>query len=129
MRHAGYCRKSKGELISDILLCTPSHGRRKVGRPARTYIPQLCADTGCNLEDIPVAMDDRDGEQEGQGNPCWHSCDTMRWIYAHTYIHTCVCAPIPVCVCVCVCIYMCVCAPTLTRTYIHTHIYICGKMS
>ena len=27
-----------GKLISDILLGTPSHGRAKVGRPARTYI-------------------------------------------------------------------------------------------
>ena len=24
-------------------------------------IRQLCADTGCNLEDLPGAMDDRDG--------------------------------------------------------------------
>ena len=34
------------------------------GRPARTYIQQLCADTGCNLEDLPEAMDDREGWQE-----------------------------------------------------------------
>ena len=25
--------------------------------PARTYIQQLCADTGCSLEDLPEAMD------------------------------------------------------------------------
>ena len=37
------------------------HARAKAGRLARTYIQQLCADTGYNLEDIPGAMDDRDG--------------------------------------------------------------------
>ena len=60
-RHAGHCWRSKDELISDILLWTPSHGRAKAGRPARTYIQQLCADTGCRLGDLPGAMDDCDG--------------------------------------------------------------------
>ena len=52
------------ELISDILLWTPPHRRAKVGRPARTYIQQLCGDTGCSLENLPGAMDDRDGWRE-----------------------------------------------------------------
>ena len=43
-RHAGHCWRSKDELVSDILLWTPAHGRTKAGRPARTYIQQLCAD-------------------------------------------------------------------------------------
>ena len=43
-RHAGYCWRSRDELISDVLLWTPSHGRAKSGRPARTYIQQLCGD-------------------------------------------------------------------------------------
>ena len=33
----------------------------KAGRTSKFYIQQLCADTGCSLEDIPGAMDDRDG--------------------------------------------------------------------
>ena len=37
-RHAGHCLKSRDELISDVLLWTPSYGRAKAGRPARTYI-------------------------------------------------------------------------------------------
>ena len=45
-RHAGYCWRSRDELISDVLLWTLSHGRAKAGRPARTYIQQLCADLG-----------------------------------------------------------------------------------
>ena len=40
-RHAGHCWRSRDELISDVLLCTPTHGRAKAGRPARTYIQQL----------------------------------------------------------------------------------------
>ena len=31
------------------------------GDAGRTYIQQLCADTGCSLEDLPGAMNDRDG--------------------------------------------------------------------
>ena len=45
-RHAGHCWRSKVKLISNILQWTPSHGRAKAGRPARTYIQQLCANTG-----------------------------------------------------------------------------------
>ena len=63
-RHAGHCWKSKDELKSDILLWTLSHGRAKAGRSARTYIQQFCTDTGYSLEDIPGAMNDRDGRRE-----------------------------------------------------------------
>ena len=62
IRHAGHCWKSKDEHI--ILLWTPSHGRVKVGRQARTYIQQVCADTGYILEDLPGAIDVRDGWRE-----------------------------------------------------------------
>ena len=63
-RHAGYCRRSRDELISEVLLWTPSRGRAKAGRPARTYMQQLCVDTGCSPEDLPEAMNDREGWQE-----------------------------------------------------------------
>ena len=59
-RHAGHCWRSRDELIRDVLLWTPSHGRAKTGRPARTYIQQLCEDTGCCPEDLPRAMNDRE---------------------------------------------------------------------
>ena len=59
-RHAGPCWRSRDELISDILLWTPSHGRAKAGWPAWTYIQQLYANMGCSPEDIPEAMDDRE---------------------------------------------------------------------
>ena len=59
-RHAGHCWRSRNDLISDVLLWTPSYGRAKAGRPARTYIQQLCVDTGCSPEDLPEAMNDRE---------------------------------------------------------------------
>ena len=62
--HAGHCWRSKDELISDVLLWTPTHGCASVGRPARTYIQQLCEDTGCNPEDLPEAMSDREKWRE-----------------------------------------------------------------
>ena len=55
-RHAGHWCRSK-----DILLWIPSHG---VVRPARTYQHQICTDTGCSLEDLPEAMNDRDRWRE-----------------------------------------------------------------
>ena len=63
-RHAGHCRRSKDELISYVLLWTPTYGRANAGRPARTYIRQLCADTGCSPEDRPEAMNDREKWRE-----------------------------------------------------------------
>ena len=63
-RHAGHCWRSGDELISDVLLWTPTHGRAKAGRPARTYIQQLCEDTGCCPEDLPRAMNDREEWRE-----------------------------------------------------------------
>ena len=58
-RHAGHCRRSRDKLISDVLQWTPTYGRAKAGRPARTYIQQLCEDTGCSPEDLPEATNDR----------------------------------------------------------------------
>ena len=59
-RHAGHCWRSKDELIRDLILWTPSHGRKRAAWQARTYIQQLCADTGWSLEDPPGAVDDRE---------------------------------------------------------------------
>ena len=57
-RHARHCWRSRDDLISDVLLWTPTYGRAKAGRPAQTYIQQLSEDTGCTLEDLPEAMND-----------------------------------------------------------------------
>ena len=49
-RQAGHGWRSRDELIIDVQLWTPSHGRAKAGRPAPSYTQQLCAD-----EDLPEA--------------------------------------------------------------------------
>ena len=63
-RPAGHFRRSRDELISDVLQWTPTYGRAKAGRPARIYIQQLCVDTGCSPEDLPEAMSDREKWRE-----------------------------------------------------------------
>ena len=70
-RHMRHCWRSKDKLISDVLW-TPTHGRASVSQPERTYLHQLCVDTGCSLEDLLGAMDDRNRwrERESQGNLC-----------------------------------------------------------
>ena len=40
----------------------PLHmGAQELGQPARTYLQQLCMDTGYSLEDLPEVMDYREG--------------------------------------------------------------------
>ena len=56
-QNEGHYWRSKDELISNILLWTLSHGQAGVRWPARTYLQQLCTDTGCSLEDLQEAMD------------------------------------------------------------------------
>ena len=63
-RHAGPCWRSKDEVISDVLLWTPAYSQAKAGRPARTYLQQLCEDTGCSPEDQPEPMNDREKWRE-----------------------------------------------------------------
>ena len=135
-RHAGHCWRSKDELVSDVLLWTPTYGQAKAGRPARTYIQQLCEDTGCNPEDLPEAMNDREKWREmvediRAGGMTW-----WWWWWWYIYICVCVCVcvvwenfditlshandssplqilcallGVPVCVCVCVCVSNTIC--------------------
>ena len=76
-RHAGHCWISRDELISDVLLWTPTYSRAKAWRPARTYIQQLCEDMGCSPENLPEAMNDREKWRER----VWdiRACGTTWW--------------------------------------------------
>ena len=95
-RHAGHCWRSKDELISDVLLWTPTYSQAKAGRPARTYIQQLCADTGCSPEELPEVMNDREKWRERVRDICasgmtwwwWWRC----WWFVCTLLngYTCV---------------------------------------
>ena len=80
-RHAGHCWKRKDELISNILLLTPS----KVGRPARTYIQQFCANTGCSLEDLLGVIGNRDWWWERVREI--HASSVTWYIYICMYIY------------------------------------------
>ena len=75
-RHAGHCWRSRDELISDVLLWTPTHGRAKAGRPARTYIQQLqktcqrrwtigkSGERGSGISVLPAWHDDDDDDEK-----------------------------------------------------------------
>ena len=63
-RHVTHCWRSRDKLSSNILLWTSSHGHAGVGRPTRTYLQQLRTDTGCSLEDLSEAIEDRDKWRE-----------------------------------------------------------------
>ena len=91
-RHAGHCWRSRDELISDVLLWSPTHGRAKAGRPARTYIQQLCEDTGCCPEDLPEAMNNRKSGERGSGIsvlPARHDDDDDDDFLPYIYIYNC----------------------------------------
>ena len=56
-----------GEVVTrscDVLLWTQAHGRAKAERPAQTYIQQLCEDTGCSLEGLPEAKNNKERWRE-----------------------------------------------------------------
>ena len=59
-RFAGHCYRSKDEVVSDLILWTPKHGKAKVGRRIKTYTKQLTEDADCQHEDLPKAMGDRE---------------------------------------------------------------------
>ena len=82
-RHTGHCGRSRDELISDVLLRTPTYGRAKAGRTARRYIQQLCQDTGCSPEDLPEAMNDREEWRESVRDI--RAGDTTWWWWYFTY--------------------------------------------
>ena len=64
MRFVGHCWRSREELAGDILLWKPTHGHQPRGRPKKTYIDQLIDDTGCRMEELPIAMEDRERWKE-----------------------------------------------------------------
>ena len=76
-RYRGHCWRSRDELISDVLLWTPTYGRAKAGRPARTYIQKLCDDSRCSPEDLPEAMNDSEKWRERFSDI--HAGDSKWW--------------------------------------------------
>ena len=82
----GHCWRSLDKLISNVLLWTPMHGLTSVGWPARTYVHQLCADTGCNLEDLVEVMDVSDEWQERIGGTlCYKHNLMISYLFLRNY--------------------------------------------
>ena len=96
-RHVGHCSRSRDELISDVLLWTPTYGRAKAGWPARTYIQQLCDDMGCSPEDLSEAMNawekwrERVRDIRASGTTWWWWWWWYIYLYIYIYIYVCVC--------------------------------------
>ena len=74
---------------------SPHMAGAKAGRPARTYIQQLCEYTGCCPEDVPRAMNDREEWRERVRNIratsaiwwwWWYILETQRTIILFVYI-------------------------------------------
>ena len=85
-RYAGSCWRNRDELISDVLLWTPTYGRTKAGWLAWTYIQQLCEDTGCSPEDLPEAMNVKEKWRErvrdirASGSTWWWWCINIDYV-------------------------------------------------
>ena len=52
-------------------------------------IHQLCVDTGCQLEDLPRDMDNKEEWQKSQENLCyWYDDNDEIYIYSHIILFT-----------------------------------------
>ena len=78
VRRKGHAGKAETNNEVNVLLWVLKHGNTSVGRTAKTYIHQLCVDTGFRREDQPIAMHDRGGwgrereRERERGDPCYH---------------------------------------------------------
>ena len=85
IRWARHCWRSKGKLISDVLLWTPLQEGARVGRPARTHPQKLCTYTRCSMEDLLRVMDNRDEWQDRIREI--HASNMPWWWWWYIYIH------------------------------------------
>ena len=53
--------KEEDEIINNVHLRTPTYGHTSVDQQAKTYVHQLCVDTGYCLDDLAGAIDERHG--------------------------------------------------------------------
>ena len=60
LKFAGHCFRSKDEVVQPLIMWEPRHGKRRRGRPAKTFIDQLMDDTEITKEDLPGAMNARE---------------------------------------------------------------------
>ena len=65
---AGHCYRSKDEVVSDLILWPPKHGKAKVGRPSKSYTKQLTEDVIVNLR---TSQELWSTENAGEEKPIW----------------------------------------------------------
>ena len=64
-RHPPSIRRASASAFEKGMLPVPDpYGQAKAGRPARTYIQQLCENTGCSPEDLLKVLNDRERWRE-----------------------------------------------------------------
>ena len=87
-RLAGHSWKSRDELISDVLLWTPSHRWAKAGRQARTYIQHSVPIQDVSLKTYWRQWTKENGGEKGSeisGRMAWH--DVSDQTHTHTHTH------------------------------------------
>ena len=100
LKHTGHSWRNKDKLIHGILPRPLTHGCACVGRLAKTYMYQLCADTGFCQQELPGVMDNRDKcwdrerererEREGERErerESENSVLSVIYIYIYIYIY------------------------------------------
>ena len=65
------CSTTKEKLINDILQWTLTYGHTNIGQPAKTYIHQLCGNTGCCLEYLLIGTNDERESRESVVLVCY----------------------------------------------------------
>ena len=58
-RYVGYIWRKRGKLTSDFSLSIYTERHTSVNRPVKTHIHQLCAGTGCRLQNLPWTIVNR----------------------------------------------------------------------
>ena len=60
LEDTGHCYRSKNEVVNRVILWEPRHGRRSKGRPAKSYMNIVAADTGAERSELPGVMGNRE---------------------------------------------------------------------
>ena len=53
---SGHCSRSKDDIVSQLFLWDPQHGRHSRGRPTTTFVDQREEDTGLFRQELPAVM-------------------------------------------------------------------------
>ena len=104
---------------------SPTHKLTGVNWPVKTH--QICADTGCRVEALPLAMDYRDGWGKKMKGICTINA-TWRYIYIYIYICMCVCVSEWASERVYACISVCVCVCVFSDLSIYIYVYACVRI-